>query len=75
MNKKWKILRRALSYVLAAAAGAGIMYLIHPLHKLDQLSGILEEKYIGGADVTAMEDAAASAMVQSLGARYSYYNP
>lgn len=75
MNKKWKILRRALSYVLAAAAGAGIMYLIHPLHKLDQLSGILEEKYIGGADVTAMEDAAASAMVQSLGDRYSYYIP
>lgn len=75
MNQKWKILRTVLSYVLAAAVGAGIMYFVKPPHKLDHLSAVLEEKYIGGADVTAMEDAAANAMVQSLGDRYSYYIP
>lgn len=43
--------------------------------KLDQLEQLILEKFIGDADKTAMEDAAADAMVNSLGDRWSYYIP
>lgn len=43
--------------------------------KLDQLADLIEERFIGEADRTAMEDAAADAMVASLGDRWSYYIP
>ena len=43
--------------------------------KLDQLADLIEERFIGEADRTAMEDAAAAAMVDSLGDRWSYYIP
>lgn len=43
--------------------------------KLDQLEALILERFIGEADKTAMEDAAAEAMVGSLGDRWSYYIP
>lgn len=43
--------------------------------KLDQLEQLILEKFIGEADKTAMEDAAAYAMVDALGDRWSYYIP
>lgn len=43
--------------------------------KLDQLEQLILEKFIGETDKTAMEDAAAYAMVDSLGDRWSYYIP
>ena len=43
--------------------------------KLDQLEQLILEKFIGEADQTAMEDAAAYAMIESLGDRWSYYIP
>lgn len=43
--------------------------------KLDQLEQLILDKFIGEADKTAMEDAAAYAMVESLGDRWSYYIP
>lgn len=43
--------------------------------KLDQLEQLLLEKFIGETDRTAMEDAAADAMVAALGDRWSYYIP
>lgn len=43
--------------------------------KLSQLEHLIQERFIGEADLTAMEDAAASAMVDSLGDRWSYYIP
>lgn len=46
-----------------------------PQSKLDQLEQILVEKFIGEKDRTAMEDAAAHAMVAALGDRWSYYIP
>ena len=46
-----------------------------PQSKLDQLEELILEKFIGEADKTAMEDAAAYAMVDSLGDRWSYYIP
>lgn len=45
------------------------------ISKLDQLEQLILEKFIGEADKTEMEDAAAYAMVESLGDRWSYYIP
>lgn len=41
--------------------------------KLDDLADLIEECFIGEAERSAMEDAAAAAMVDSLGDRWSYY--
>ena len=43
--------------------------------KLDELMALCEERYIGEADRTAMEDAAAAAIIEALGDRWSYYIP
>ena len=43
--------------------------------KLDELMDLVEEKFIGESDRAAMEDAAAAAIVESLGDRWSYYIP
>ena len=43
--------------------------------KLDQLENLIEEKFIGEADMEALEDAAAAAMVKATGDRWSYYIP
>ena len=43
--------------------------------KLDQLEGLIEERFIGEVDTVAIEDAAAEAMVNALGDRWSYYIP
>lgn len=75
MEGKGKKFLRFISYILAAAIGAGIMYFAKPAGKLEELSGILEERFIGETNVTAIEDAAASAMVLALGDKWSYYIP
>ena len=46
-----------------------------PQTKLEQLEQLILDKFIGEADKTLMEDAAAYAMVESLGDRWSYYIP
>ena len=43
--------------------------------KLDQLEDLIQERFIGEVDTTAIEDAAADAMVNALGDRWSYYIP
>ena len=43
--------------------------------KLDQLESLIEERFIGEVDTTAIEDAAADAMISALGDRWSYYIP
>lgn len=45
------------------------------ISKLDQLSGLIEERFIGEANRTDYEDAAAAAMVAALGDEWSYYIP
>ena len=69
-----------LSYVLVAALATAITlgmvtWLDTGSSKLDQLSGIIEDYYIEDVDMTALEDAAAVAMVESAGDRWSYYIP
>ena len=43
--------------------------------KLEELESLIEEKFIGEADLTEAEDAAAEAMVKATGDRWSYYIP
>lgn len=43
--------------------------------KLSELEGLIEERFIGQADPEALEDAAADAMVNATGDRWSYYIP
>ena len=73
---------RFLSYVLVAAVSSCLTLVIMTevldvvsQSKLDQLSQMIQERFIGEVDVTEMEDAAADAMVNALGDRWSYYVP
>lgn len=73
---------RVISYVLVAlvAAGAGFFGAAWVrgndstgYSKLQELEDLIESRFIGESDRTVMEDAAAEAMVDSLGDRWSYY--
>ena len=74
MNK----FRKLISYILVAALASALTLAMtydpdNRPSKLDQLERILLERFIGEKDQTAMEDAAAKAMVESLGDRWSHY--
>ena len=69
-----------LSYILVAAAAASVTVVAmtfnqpaEPYRKLDQLKDLIDLVYVGESDPDAMEDAAAAAMVDSLGDKWSYY--
>lgn len=70
-----------LSYILVAALAAAAALCLTETSaprgesKLEELESLILERFIGDADATAMEDAAAEAMVDSLGDRWSYYIP
>ena len=71
-----------LSYVLVAllASCLTLILVMHsgvvaPQSKLDQLSQMIQERFIGEVDATRMEDAVADAMVNAIGDRWSYYIP
>lgn len=77
-----KKILRFMSYVLVAALASCLTLIMVPgdaasvsKSKLDQLSELIQERFIGEVDVTAMEDAAADAMVEAIGDRWSYYIP
>ncbi len=78
MKKVWKIgsyiLVAVLASVITLFTAAG-MIPAPEVSKLDQLADLIEERFIGESDRTAMEDAAAEAMVDSLGDEWSYYIP
>ena len=85
MSKTWKV----LSYVFTAALASlltlalvmtvlivgGIGRQSAETSKLDQLEALILDRFIGEADQTVMEDAAATAMVEALGDQWSYYIP
>lgn len=74
MEKWTKTLLRIMSYVLTAAvAAATVLYCTRGSGKLRQVQTLLENRFIGQVDTEKMEDAAANAMVASLGDRWSYY--
>lgn len=71
-----------LSYILVAVLASAMTLFLNTdvpssaaQSKLDQLAELIEERFIGEADRTVMEDAAAAAMVDSLGDEWSYYIP
>ena len=79
---KMKIFQKVMSYILVAALASLLTLAVYnepavsgEQSKLDQLEALLLEKFIGEKDQTAMEDAAAEAMVAALGDRWSYYIP
>lgn len=80
MKKVWKFLSYVLVAVLASvttlafAGGAAQTGTAGSAQsKLDQLEALIQSRFVGEADQTAMEDAAAKAMIASLGDRWSYY--
>ena len=84
-DRVFEILLKVLTHLLAESAGMALMMVLFfctgaikqdpGLTKLEQLQGLIEERFIGEADAVAMEDAAAEAMIAALGDRWSYYIP
>ncbi len=78
MKKKLLLLA---SYVLVAALAAVTTLAIVNQDgalkpsKLDQLEALIDERFIGEADLEILRDAAADAMVNATGDRWSYYIP
>lgn len=77
-----KNFQKFMSYVVVAVLASIVTLALNhqpvqeaPQTKLEQLEQLILDKFIGEADKTAMEDAAAYAMVESLGDRWSYYIP
>lgn len=77
MKKK---LLTLLSYILVSMLSTAVTLGTVAWHtggisKLDQLADLIEYYYIGEADSTKLEDAAAAAMIAATGDRWSYYIP
>ena len=74
-EKVLKVLSYILVAALASAVSCGLMAgaLSKQSTKLNQLSQLIEERFIEDVDMTKAEDAAAKAMVEALGDRWSYY--
>lgn len=76
MKKKVLIV---LSYVLVAALACGAtLFFVSAstdYNKLEDLENLILTSFAGGADKTKIEDAAADAMVNAMGDRWSYYIP
>jgi len=73
-----KTILLTLSHLLVAVLAAVLALQLTPapkVSKLDQLEDLILEQFIGEADRIVIEDAAADAMVRSLGDRWSYYIP
>ena len=70
------VLVALLSVVVTVAAMLGVfVYQQQGTSKLVLLEQLILDRFIGETDQTAMEDAAAHAMVGALGDRWSYYIP
>ena len=76
-----KNLKKILSYLLVAVLSSMLTLTLYApdnadsYSKLTELENLLVTVFIGEADRTEMEDAAAEAMVNSLGDRWSHYIP
>lgn len=72
----YQVLKIVLSYVLVAALSATAAFWVADTWGTDKLSileGVIDQRFVGDADKTQMEDAAAQAMVDALGDKWSYY--
>ena len=77
MKKKvWLFLSYVLVSALSTVATLGAVHWLGTGDsKLDQLSEIIDTFYIEEVDMTELEDAAAEAMIETCGDRWSYYIP
>ena len=84
MNKAVKAMSYVCTALIASAATAFTLILLMTgsqpavrtqTSKLNELGNLIDERFIGEVDETLMNDAAAAAMVASLGDRWSYYIP
>lgn len=75
MKRILKLMSYVLVAALASAATLAVTGWNQEVSKLEELQSIIQQQFIGEVDVTAMEDAAADAMVYALGDRWSYYIP
>ena len=78
MKKIYRLISYLMVAVLAASAAfiyAERQHVTAEESKLDQLSRLIEERFIGESDKSVYEDAAAAAMVDALGDEWSYYIP
>ena len=78
MDRKrlYTLLKKPLSYILVAALASAATWFAAdriPNSKLETLADVIGRKFIGSADETAIQDAAAEAMISALGDRWSYY--
>lgn len=72
----WQFAKKLLSYILVAALSAGAAFWMadkYGTDKLSALESVIQRRFVADADQTKMEDAAAKAMVESLGDQWSYY--
>lgn len=73
-----KMIKKLLSYILVAALASGATWFLAsrlPSSKLEQMSMLIGQQFIGQSDPEQLEDAAAAAMVSALGDRWSTYIP
>ena len=73
---KKQFLKRFVSYVLVAVLASAATWFaadLLPNSKLERLSNAIDRQFIGDADQTQLQDAAAEAMIAALGDRWSYY--
>lgn len=83
LQKHEKRIFQVLSYVLVAVLTASITVMLTSgsvlsqggKSKLDALNQLIKDKFIGEADEKKIGDAAANAMIETLGDRWSYYIP
>ena len=70
-----RFLLGSLSYLLVAAIASSVTLAIwgQRYSKIEELKDIIHQYYIGDADISKAEDAAAAAMVDAIGDRWSYY--
>ena len=76
MEEFKQIMKKSISYMLVAALASGCTWFLAdrlPNSKLERLADVIDRRFIAEADQTAIEDAAADAMVEALGDRWSYY--
>ncbi len=74
-NKATKILSYVLTALVSCALTMTVVTVVtrERYSKLDQLEDLIDQKFIGEVDEKAVQDAAANAMIQALGDRWSYY--
>lgn len=79
---RWNILKKKmiclLSYILVATLASALTLGLtgrEEQSKLDQLLDLAQQRYVDDVNRTELEDAAADAIVSTLGDRWSYYIP